>query len=149
VADGHISIVLAEAVKEAINNASFDYGTVEAIREYAPELRRDEMGTDLHVFVVPSDLEKKLLSRTSTNNDVNIDIGVFIAPDKLDNATLDPIMSMIQEIDDLFVKSRSIPGYAGQAPWVRSQSLPIFDPDDMNDKRQLSSLLRMTFKVCR
>jgi hypothetical protein len=68
-------------------------------------------------------------------------------PPGLDTAALDNLMSLVQEIDDLF-RHKPLAGYE-KAHWVKTENKPIYDPKHLKENSQFTSLLVFTFRVVR
>jgi hypothetical protein len=74
-----------------------------------------------------------------------VDIAVQQAYEEADNGTLDPLMVLVEEMEAHFRDERRLPN----AVLVRMANVPIFAPEHMDDLRQFTSVLSLTFRVAR
>jgi hypothetical protein len=140
-----VIIDIADAVVATLNAAHLSQ-PVQAERFYLPEFELKDMGT-LHISVVPAECEEELADRERDFGDYTIHVAVQQRVGKLDNATLDGLMSLVEEIGDLFRHQR-LPGYE-QAQWLKTENRPIYDPKHLKEHGQFTSLLVLTFQVVR
>lgn len=140
-----VIIDIADAVVATLNAAHLSRPLV-AGRYYLPEFDLKDMDT-LHVSVVPAELEEEMADREQDFGEYTIHVAVQQRVGKLDNATLDGLMSLVEEIGDLFRHQR-LPGYE-QAQWQKSENRPIYDPKHLKEHGQFTSLLVLTFQVLR
>jgi hypothetical protein len=136
---------IAEAVKDELNAGSFGQ-TFTAERHYKPSFDLPDMKT-LHVSVVPKGLAMQATTRSSAQHDVQIDIAVQKKFTAGDNAELDPLMELVEEIADFF-KQRRLDAYP-QAVWVKTENAPIYAAEHMDELRQFTSVLTLTYRVLR
>jgi len=140
-----ILIDIADAVVVALNAASFSQEFT-AKRHYRPRFDLSEMQA-LHVSVVPKAVTSEIQSRSQASGDYQVDVGVQkrIA----EEADLDPLMTLVEEVADHFRFARlALPG-GEQAVWVRTESDPVYAPEHLDELRQLTSVLTLTFRVVR
>jgi len=140
-----VIIDIADAVVTAINAATLSQ-PVQAERLYLPEFELKDMGT-LHISVVPAELEEEIADRQRDSGDYTIHVAVQQRVGKFDNATLDGLMGLVEEIGDLF-RHQQLPGYP-QAQWLKTENRPIYDPKHLKEHGQFTSLLVLTFQVVR
>ena len=57
---------------------------------------------------------------------------------------LDPLMDLVQQISDYF-QMRPLPGVG--ALWVKTENKPIYAPEHMQELRQFTSVLTLTYRV--
>ena len=142
--------VLAQRIVNALNIHEGDgYFSMDftAVRSYRPAYKLEDMGT-LHVTVVAKATEESLASRAQVSNACQIDIGIQkkLAPassDADDNAALDDLMGLVQEIKD-FIRAVKV---FGEGRWIATESSPIYSPEHLRDLRQFTSVLTVTLKV--
>ena len=144
------TILIADAVTAALNAATLSQSFT-AVRHYLPEFDLKEMET-LHVSVVPAELDEETADRTRDRAEYKIHVAVQkrVAkqdPPGLDTATIDALMQLVEEIDDLFRHNR-LAGYE-QAHWAKTENKPIYDPKHLKEHGQFTSLLVFTFRVTR
>lgn len=132
---------IAQAVADELNSAEFSV-PVQAVRHYQPVYELQQMQT-LHVTVVPRGIVTSVLDRSHTQHEVQIDIAV---QKKFSSGTveeLDPLMDLVQEIADYFNR-RQLSGT--NAVWVKTENKPIYAPEHMQELRQFTSILTLTFQ---
>lgn len=143
-------IHIADAVVTALNGATLSQ-PVTAVRHYLPEFDLKEMA-DLHVSVVPAELEEEIADRTRDRAEYKIHVAVQKRvtkqdPPGLDTVAIDGLMTLVEEIDDLF-RHKPLAGYQ-QAHWTKTENKPIYDPKHLKEHGQFTSLLVLTFRVTR
>ncbi len=140
VASMHVQIV--DAVVAELNGATLSQLVV-AERHYLPVFDLGEM-KDLHVTVVPRAMIVQPAGRTLLQHDYSVDIAVQkkAAPDDAD--TIDGLMALVEEIAAFF-KLRSIVGVPGA--WVKTEHAPIYSPEHMEQYRQFTSVITLTYRV--
>jgi hypothetical protein len=145
-----VVIEIADAVVTALNAAKLSQ-PVEAQRHYLPEFDLADMDA-LHVSVVPAELEEEIADRSRDWAEYKIHVAVQKRvskqdPPGLDATAIDGLMTLVEEIDDLF-RHKPLAGY-GQAHWTKTENKPIYDPKHLKDQGQFTSLLVLTFRVTR
>ena len=141
---------IAKAVVNAINAATLSQ-PVDAKRYYLPEFDLKEMDS-LHVSVVPAELDEEVADRSRDRAEYKIHVAVQKRvsrrdPPGLNEAAIDALMHLVEEIDDLF-RHRALVGYES-ATWVKTENRPIYDPKHLKEHNQFTSLLVLTFRVVR
>jgi len=139
-----VSIItdIAQAVTDEINTAEFSV-PVQAVRHYQPVYELSQMQS-LHVTVVPRGIVTSVLDRSRLLHEVQIDIAVQKKFSSGSIEELDPLMDLVQEIADHFHKrqlSRT------DAIWVKTENKPIYAQEHMQELRQFTSVLTISFKV--
>ena len=112
-----IVIEIADAVVAALNGAKLSL-PVNAQRYYLPEFDLKDMDT-LHVSVVPAELDEEIADRTRDRAEYKIHVAVQqrVAqndPPGLNQAAIDGLMQLVQDIDDLF-RHKPLAGFAPAA----------------------------------
>jgi hypothetical protein len=115
-------------------------------RAYRPQYTLAEMKT-LHVTVVPKALSLHGLSRSSDIHEYQIDIAV---QQKLANESveeIDPLMALVEQIANHFRKTRleAMP----EAVCTAVENLPVYALEHLENLRQFTSVLTLTFRVAR
>lgn len=136
---------LADAVVQELNGRPFSLSFV-AKRAYRPQFTLAEMKS-LHVTVVPKGLLINSLSRSSDSHEYQVDIAVQKKVDKEDAETLDPLMTLVEEIADHF-RSPRIAAFAG-AIGTKVENRPIYALEHLETLRQFTSVLTLTFRLPR
>ena len=132
---------IAEAVVTALNGHTFSQPFT-AARAYRAAFDLAEM-KDLHVTVVPKGVEMSTAGRGLSQSDVQIDVGVLKKLTAADNAEIDVLMGLVQEIAE-FAQAT---GRFGDATWVRTENVPIYSQEHLAELRQFTSVLTLTLRV--
>ena len=136
---------IADAVVAELNGHEFSQ-TFTAQRFYRPVFDLAEMSA-LHVSVVPRGMTIERLDRSRNQHDMQIDIAVQKKCQACDNAELDVLMALVEEIADFFRLRRLAP--YPSAVWVRTENVPVYAPEHLEEYRQFTSILTLTFRVVR
>jgi len=139
-------IDIADAVVAALNGEDGPKvgqppAGLSAVRAYRPAYDLKDM-KDLHVTVVPKGLEIAMAGRGLAQNDAQIDVAVQRKLASADNAEIDALMGLVERIAE-FVRSRD--RLAGAA-WVKTENVPIYSLEHMEQLRQFTSVLTFTFR---
>lgn len=134
---------VAEAVVAELNATTFSQ-PITATRAYLPRVELADLKT-LKVTVVPSSLTVTAASRTQTQRDVAIDVAVQQKLAAEQNAALDPLLVLAEEIAEHFRAQRldSLPG----ALCVQTEFKPIYAPEHIEQLRTFTSVVTLTFRV--
>jgi len=135
-----IVVDIAEAIKDELNATTFSLPFT-AERSYVPQFELKELKT-LHVTVVPRTEEDEIEARNRQREQYEIDIAVQQRLTAETNAVLDPKMELVQEIKDHF-RNRSL--VSDTAHWIRSRIEPIYAPDHIDQLRQFTSVITLTY----
>jgi len=136
---------IADAVVAELNGHTFSQALT-AVRYYRPVFDLGEMQT-LHVSVVPKGVTIERADRSRNQYDFAIDVAVQKKFETGDAAELDPLMSLVEEIADFF-RLRRLTSYP-DAIWVRTDNVPVYAPEHLEEFRQFTSVLSLTFRVAR
>lgn len=145
-----VIVDIADAVVTTLNGTGLSQ-PFEAQRYYLPEFELKDMDT-IHVSVVPAELDEEVADRSRDRAEYKIHIAVQKRvtkqdPPGFDEAALDAMMQLVEEIDDLF-RHKPLVGYE-QASWTKTENKPIYDPKHLKEHGQFTSLLVLTFRVTR
>lgn len=140
-----IPIDVADSLVAELNAAQLSQ-PVQAVRGYVPEYDLKEMKS-LRVTVVPRELSVTSVSRDRLSYDAQVDIAVQQKFAKGDNAEIDPLVNLVEEIADLF-RLRRLASYPA-AVWTKTEHRVLYSPEHWIELRQFTSLLTLTFKVVR
>ena len=146
-----LAINIADAMVAELNAAppgTFDPAFT-AVRRVLPVFDLAEMA-DLHVSVVPRAVEIAGATRSASQYDVQIDIGV---QQKLasDGGDLDQQVPLLCELVDqiaAYLTRRVLQAVPG-AVWVRLANDPIYAPEHLSQLRQFTSVLTLTYRITR
>ena len=136
---------IADAVVAELNGHTFSRPFT-AVRYYRPVFDLAEMQS-LHVSVVPKGLAIERLDRSRNQHDLQVDIAVQQKLQSADNAEIDALVALVEEIADFFRLRRLAACPA--AVWVQTANLPIYSPEHLEELRQFTSVLTLTFRVAR
>lgn len=146
-----VLIDIAEAVKSALNAASLSQSFT-AERLYVPVYSTIDMA-GLKVSVVPASDESERLSRASTLCTYRVDVGVQkrIGTGAMTEAEIraacDPLMTLAEEIGDLF-DGEPLAGYTA-AKCTETATRVIYMPQMIDTHRVFLSVVSLTFQVVR
>lgn len=135
---------IADAVVAELNAGSLSQ-PVEAQRFYRPVFDLAQLKT-LRVSVVPKKLEVASLSRSMNQYDVSIDVAVQKKLDTGDNAEIDPLMQLVEEIGEFFRLKRL---NAVAATWIKTENAPVYALEHLDQQRVFTSVLTLTFRAVR
>lgn len=136
---------IADAVVTELAAAEFSM-PFEPARHYRPQFDLVELKT-LRVSVVPKGITIASLGRTVNQHEVAIDVAVQQKVDAADNAALDALMNLVQEIADFF-RLRRLTAFP-DAAWSKTENVPVYSPEHLESKAVFTSVLTFTFKVMR
>ena len=136
-------IDIAEAVKEELNGGTFSQ-SLTAERHYQPVFELKDMKT-LHVTVVPKDIEMQLATRSSSQHDCRVDVAVQKKLATADLAEIDGVMGLVEEIVNFLARKKlaSVPN----ALWIKTANEPIYAAEHMEQFRQFTSILTLTYRI--
>jgi len=136
-------IDIADAVAAELDGGSFS-------EEFAPERRvlpdfelADLAG--LKVTVVPKGVEVAGASRSLSQHDVQIDVGV---QKKLGSDLDTEVASLCGLVEEIaaFLKGHRLADVPGAA-WVRTANEPVYSPEHLAEKRLFTSVLTVTYRA--
>ncbi|MCC7409175.1 MAG: hypothetical protein IT442_14000 [Phycisphaeraceae bacterium] len=138
---------IADAVTAELNSPTSPLaGQAVAQRHYKPTFDLKEL-KDLRVVVVPKGVESTGATRTLMQMDVQIDVGVLKKLGEEVQAETDALMSLVEAIAS-YLRSRKLAALP-EAAWVRCENTPIYAPDHLEQFRQFTSVLTLTYRVLR
>ncbi|NIA06914.1 MAG: hypothetical protein GWP14_04615 [Actinobacteria bacterium] len=138
-----IIIDIAEAVKEELNGGTFSQAFT-AERHYQPVFELKDMKT-LHVTVVPKEIEMQLATRNTSQHDCGVDVAIQKKLESVDLAEIDELMGFVEEII-AFISRRKLASVPG-ALWIKTANEPIYAAEHMEQFRQFTSILTLTYRV--
>ena len=138
-------IQVTEAVVTALNAGTFSQ-SVTAVRHYLPRFDLAEV-KDLHVSVVPKGIEVAQATRDKGTFDYRIDVAVQKKLTSGSAAELDPLLALVEEIAESF-RGKRLPGMS-TAMWVKTEHAPVYAPEHLQELRQFTSVMTLTFRVTR
>ena len=137
---------IAEALVTALNAHAFSVALT-AERHYLPSFELKEL-KDLRVTVVPKGVAMSMAGRGISQHDVQIDVAVQKKLTAADNAEIDELMGLVEEIAE-FVRAerRLVLPAAGEALWVNAANEPVYAPEHLAEQRTFTSVLTLTYRV--
>ncbi len=138
-------IALADAIVASLNGGTFSV-PFQAERGYRPVVELPALET-VKVTVIPKSLAISAATRTDGFYDCAIDIGVQRKVNPDEPAELDALMKLVEEIGD-HLRNRRLDGLA-IAAWLSLENEPVFAPDHLEQHRQFTSVMTVTYRVRR
>jgi hypothetical protein len=139
-----VIIDLADAVTAKLNAGGFTIPFT-AVRSYQPLFELTDM-QDLHVTVVPAAIpDMGHASRFNRQRDYRIDVAVQQKFETGDAVELDPLMALVEEIVNAFDGQplAAVPN----SFCVAVANDPVYSQDHMEQYRQFTSVITLTFRV--
>lgn len=136
---------IADAVVISLNSRSFARPFT-AERLYQPTFELADMDT-LHVSVVPKSMTVATATRSDVFCDCAIDIGVQQRIDPQDQAELDVLVGIAEEIGD-HLRKTPLTGVL-DCLWTGVRHDPLFSTEHLDQFRQLTSVITVTYRVKR
>jgi len=139
---------IADAVVTALNAEAFQ-GTLEeefeAVRKYLPRVELKDMGT-LHVTVVPKAVVTDVASRSTADYQYQIDVGVQkrFAAGANEAEEIDPLLLIVEQIAD-YLRFKRLDDYTA-AMWIKTEHPALYAPEHMEQLRQFTSVLTLTYR---
>jgi hypothetical protein len=144
-------IDIADAVVALLNGDDADFSQgFEAQRRVRPSFELADL-TDLRVTVVPKGFEASVASRSLSQYDVQVDVGIQKKlPAGADEDVEVPVMcGLVEEVAD-FLKGKPLEGDGWRAVWVRpAVNEPVYSTEHLAEKRVFTSVLTLTYRVMR
>lgn len=136
---------LADAVVAELGAGTFSQPVV-AVRHYLPQYDLSEMQS-LHVTVVPKTVQLAGGDRSRSQGDYGIDVAVQQKFDTGDNAELDALTNLTEELMDHF-RGRRLASYPNAA-WLKTDQRVLYAPEHIAELRQFTSVFTLTYRVLR
>jgi hypothetical protein len=144
-------IDIADVVVALLNGDDADFSQdFEAQRKVRPSFELADL-TDLRVTVVPKAVETSIASRSLSQYDVQVDVGIQKklpagADEEVEVATM---CGLVEEVAD-FLKGKPLEGDGWRASWVRpAVNEPVYSTEHLAEKRVFTSVLTLTYRVMR
>ncbi len=134
---------IAKAVKNELNSGEFSQAFT-AERHYQPVFELKDMKT-LHVTVVPKDVELQLATRNTSQHDCRVDVAIQKKLETTDLAEIDELMGLVEEIISFLAKRKL--ASAPNALWIKTVNEPIYAAEHMEQFRQFTSILTLTYRI--
>ena len=134
---------IADALVTELAGATFSQ-SISPQRRVLPEYELSDL-KDLRVTVVPKGMEITGSTRTLSQHDVQIDIGIQKKIGKNTDTDVTALLGLVDELAD-FLKRRPLVA-APWAVWVKTDNEPLYAPDHLADKRLFTAVLTLTYRV--
>jgi len=139
-----VIVELADSVVSELNGTGFSQPFT-AVRQFLPLYNLPQLKT-LTVTVVPKGTTIETKARNASQHDVDIDIAIQQKLANTETDTIDPLMTLVEEIADHFrFKRLSSPS----AIWIRTENEPVFAQEHLDQYRVFTSVLTLTFRLLR
>jgi len=144
-----VIVEIADAVAASINTASDGDGfaePVQAVRAYRPSYDLEQLG-ELKVSVVPRSVTTANLARQQSQVDCTVDVGLQQRVDAGDDARLDALLDLAEQIGD-HLRYKRLPGYP-QAAWLSIEHEPVVAAEHLDERSTLTTVMSVTYRVRR
>jgi hypothetical protein len=144
-------IDIADAVVAVLNGDDADFSQdFEAQRRVRPSFELTDL-TDLRVTVVPKGFEASIASRSLSQYDVQVDVGIQkkLAAGADEEVEVATMCGLVEEVAD-FLKGKPLEGDGWRASWVRpAVNEPVYSTEHLAEKRVFTSVLTLTYRAMR
>lgn len=136
-----VIVEIADAVVADLNAHAFSRPFM-AVRTYLPRYKLEDLA-DTQVSVVPKDDLGQRASRAQWQQDYKIDVAVQQKLGSNEQAQMDELLLLGQELTDYF-KDRNPSG--NHAVLIECGYAPLFDPEHLEKHKTLTTVLNLTFR---
>jgi hypothetical protein len=139
-------IDIADAVTAELNAApsgTFD-PAITAVRRVLPEFELSDLA-ELKVSVVPKAVEINGSTRSASQFDLQVDIGVQKKLGKDLDTEVAALCGLMDQIAG-YLRRRTLAA-APHAAWVRTQNDPVYAPEHLAEQRVFTSVLTVTYRA--
>ena len=136
-------IDIADAVVAELAGGAFSQA-ITPVRRVLPEYELADL-KDLRVTVVPAAVEITGASRTLSQHDAQIDIGIQKKLGKNLDTEVAQLCGLVEEIAQ-FLQRRPLQA-APYAVWVRTANEPVYAADHLAEQRAFTSVLSVTYRA--
>jgi hypothetical protein len=142
-------IDIADAVVALLNGDGADFSQdFEAQRRVRVSFELADLA-DLRVTVVPKSVETSTASRSLSQYDVQVDVGIQkkLAAGADEDAEVATMCGLVEEVAD-FLKGKRLEGTGWSASWARpATNDPVYSTEHLAEKRVFTSVLTLTYRV--
>lgn len=138
-------VAIADAVVAELNAGTFSESFT-AERLFQPVFELTDLQV-LHVSVVPRSVKSQGATRGASFFDCAVDIGVQKKLGAEDEADIESLLDLVEAISD-YLRSRPLQAWP-RAAWVKSENAPVYAPEHLEQLRQFTSVLTITYRVMR
>ena len=141
-----LALDIADAVAAELNTAPPGTFTppFTVVRRVLPVFELADLAT-LRITVVPKAVEINGSTRSASQYDVQVDIGVQKKLGKDLDAEAPPLCDLVEGIAAYL--RRRVLGLAPHAAWVRTQNAPVYAPEHLAERRVFTSVLTVTYRA--
>ena len=139
-----IVVAIADAVAASLNGATLSLPFT-AVRTYLPKYKLAEIQT-LRVTIVPRSAAATNADRSRSQTDYAVDIAIQKKYATGTNPELDVLTTLVEEVLHHTRVNRQLTGLP-QVHWVKSEITALYAPDHMEQFRQFTSVLTVTYRV--
>lgn len=132
---------IADAIVAALNAHAFSRPFT-AERAYRPVFELVELKS-LRVTVVPKSVEITTANRSTSQLDMQIDVGIQQKLVAADNNEIDALMDLVHEI----IEHIRTVGLFGSASLIKAENDPIYSVDHLGELRTFTSVVTLTLRV--
>ena len=142
-------IDIADAVVGLLNGDDADFSQdFEAQRRVRPNFELTDLA-DLRVTVVPKGFEASIASRSLSQYDVQVDVGIQkkLPAGADEDAEVAEMCGLVEEVAD-FLKGKALEGTGWRAVWAApAKNDPVYSTEHLAEKRVFTSVLTLTYRV--
>ncbi len=137
-----IVIDIADAVMAELNSGTFSKA-VTAVRRVLPRFELEDL-IELKVSVVPRTSNISNASRSTSQHEIEIDIGI---QQKVQDINVEvPQLGLLVDEIEAFIRKRPLAS-TPWAHWTSTQNDPVYDPGHLDQHRVFTSVLSVTYKL--
>ena len=133
--------VLAEAIKDGLNDAEFD-PSFTAVRSYRPLWELKDLKT-LRVMVIVPTIIQETISRIGNLDTISVDIAIMKQVDPSDNDAVDILMGLVEDVAEYFRSTNF-----DNALWEKTLITIPYDISDLVESRVFYSVIRVQYRIC-
>lgn len=104
-------------------------------------------GKELRVSVVPKGVAVTPAARAACRHDIEIFVAVMKKIDRANPEAVDPLLALVEEIVDFF-RLRRLARFP-EAAWVSTEIKPMVSTEHLEQLKQFTSLVTLTFRCVR
>lgn len=136
---------IADAVVADLNAGTFAEPFT-AERLFSPVFELPDMQA-LHVSVVPRSITTQPCTRAAGFFDYNIDIGVQKKLNSDDPTEVEGQLALVEQIGD-YLRNRKLAAMP-ETTWIKAENAPVYLPEHLEQLRQFTSVMTVTYRVMR
>lgn len=139
-------VEVAEAVESEIDGASLSQTPDSVVFSYYPDQKLKDVGTDLIVNVVPSDLIEERGNRNQIRSEVRVMVSVEKKLEGRTNALINPMVEYSEEIRGL-LRKRLTTTSGLDCIWTETEVIDLVNFEAMKQLGTFASLTKFTYRV--